>query len=151
MLFVKLISKNSRVHGLGCFAVGQIKRGTMLSFWGDEREVRFFEGKQHAKSLKNNSRITRETAVRLMGDWFVESIRLEEKDPTDYINHSLKPNVGYLAGMLFALSDIKKGQELLLNYQLLNAEYEINVVRGFNPRRQLKACAEQVKKAFRSR
>ena len=147
-MFEKLVSKESKVHGLGCFSAGKIKRSAVISFWGDEREVRFVEGKHHVKKLRRGARITRETGVRLMGEWFVESIRLEEKDPTDYINHSTRPNVGYIGGLLFALSDISKGEELFLDYRLLNAEYEVNVVRGLNPRRQLQASARQVKKAF---
>lgn len=148
MIFVKLIAKPSSVHGTGAFARERLRRGAIISFWGDEREVRFLSGKEHAKRLKKNSRLTRETAVRVLGDCFVESRRIEEKDPTDYINHSFRPNVGYMGGLLFAIKEIPKGAELFLDYRLLNAEYEVNVVRGLSAKRQLQASARQVLKAF---
>jgi len=148
MIFVKLKAKESKIHGIGCFALSPLKRGKVLSFWGDESEVQMLQGKKHGKQLRSGSRLTRETAVRLMGDWFVQSKRIADKDPTDYINHSDRPNVGYVGGLLFALRDIRKGDELYLDYRLLNAEYESNVVRGLSARRQLKVSAKQVLKAF---
>ncbi len=148
MIFVKLIAKPSKIHGTGAFTRENVTRGTVISFWGDESEVRFLNAKQHAKRLKKGSRLTRETAVRMLGDYFVESKRIEEKDPTDYINHSTRPNVGYMGGLLFAVRDIPKGAELFLDYRLLNAEYEVNVVRGLSAKNQLKASSLQVKKAF---
>lgn len=148
MLFVKLKAKKSKVHGTGCFAVGRIRRGTVIAFWGDAREVRVLTAQQHIKKFKSNSAVTHQTAVRMMGDWFVESIRLEDKDPTDYMNYSARPNVGYMGGLLFALKNIAAGAEMFLDYRLLNADYEVNVVRGLNAKRQLRASADQVKKAF---
>lgn len=151
MIFVKLVAKPSNIHGTGAFTRERVARGTVISFWGDESEVRFLNGKQHAQRLKKGSRLTRETAVRVLGDCFVESKRIEEKDPTDYINHSLRPNVGYMGGLLFAIRDIPVGAELFLDYRLLNAEYEVNVVRGLSAKRQLKASSVQVLKAFSNR
>lgn len=148
MIFVKLLAKASEVHGTGAFSREALRRGTVLSFWGDEREVRFLNTSQHAKKLKKKSRITKETAVRLMGELFVESKRIEDKDPTDYINHSARPNVGYMGGLLFALCDIRRGAELFLDYRLLNASYETNVVRGLSASAQLRSSARQVKRAF---
>lgn len=148
MIFVKLKSAPSNVHGTGCFALASVKRGTVLSFWGDSREVQFTDGKQHARNLRKGSRLTRETAVRVLGELFVQSRRIEDKDPTDYINHSARPNVGYYAGVLFALRNLRRGEELFMDYRLLNAEYEKNVVRGLSPSRQLRESAKQFLKAF---
>ena len=149
MMFVKLRAKKSPVHGTGCFSVGRIKRGTVIAFWGDASEVRVLNAKQHVKKFKRGNRITHQTAVRMMGDVFVESIRLEDKDPTDYLNYSERPSVGYMGGLLFALKGIPAGAEMFIDYRLLNADFETNVVRGHSPAKQLKASAAQVKKAFR--
>lgn len=149
MIFAKLKAGKSKTHGTGCFTVGPLKRGKVLTFWGDDREVQVLDGRKHKQSLRRGSRLTRETAVRLMGDWFVQSKKIADKDPTDYINHSDRPNVGYVGGLLFALRNIRRGEELFLDYRLLNAEYETNVVKGLGARPQLRAAARQVLKAFR--
>jgi len=149
MIFAKLKAAPSKVHGIGCFALSPLKRGKVLSFWGDESEVQLLDSKKHGQQLRSGSRLTRETAVRLMGDWFVQSKRIADKDPTDFINHSDRPNVGYVGGLLFALRDIRKGEELSLDYRLLNADYESNVVKGLSARGQLKASAQQIRRAFR--
>lgn len=149
MIFVKLVAKKSKVHGQGCFTAQRIRRGTVLTFWGDAGEVRVLDAAQHLKRYRRKSPVTHQTAVRLMGEFFVESIRLADKDPTDYINHSTRPSVGYVGGLLFALKDLPSGAELFMDYRLLNADYEFNVVRGLKPRKQLQASAAQVRKAFR--
>ncbi len=148
MMFVKLLAKESTVHGLGCFATKALKRGMVLAFWGDTREVRLLNASRHKKKFQKRAAVTIQTGVRLMGDWFVESIRIADKDPSDYINHSDRPNVGYVGGVLFTLRNIKAGEELFVDYRLFNAQFETNVVKGYGPLRQLKASAAQMKKAF---
>ncbi len=147
-MLVKLLAKKSQVHGCGCFTPKPIARGTVIAFWGDDREVRLLDATRHRKKFGKRFKVTLQTGVRLMGDWFVESIRIKDKDPTDYINHSFRPNVGYTGGLLFALKDIAAGDEMFMDYRLLNAGFETNVVRGYGAVRQLRASATQVKKAF---
>ncbi len=148
MMFVKLKAKASPVHGIGCFATSPLTRGTVLAYWGDVSEVRLLSAAQHKRKFKENAAVTQQTGVRLLGDWFVESIRIADKDPSDYLNHHDRPNVGYAGGMLFTLKAIAKGEEMFVDYRLFNAQFEKNVVTGYSPKRQLKASAAQVKKAF---
>jgi len=148
MMFVKLIAKASPIHGIGCFATKTIGRGTVLAYWGDVSEVRLLNASQHKMKFKQKAAVTIQTGVRLLGDWFVESIRIADKDPSDYLNHSERPNVGYAGGLLFTLKKIKAGEEMFVDYRLFNAHFEKNVVKGHSAKRQLKASAAQVKRAF---
>ncbi|MBY0372281.1 SET domain-containing protein [bacterium] len=150
MVFVKLKKAPSEIQGFGCFAGEKISRGTVIAYWADPEECWILSAEAHRKKFKKKSVRTLKTAVRLMGDLYVQAHPWDVKDPTDFMNHSDKPNVGYAGGLMFALKDIARGVEMLMDYRLLNAHYEVDVVRGHSAKKQLKASAKQVRRAFKA-
>jgi SET domain-containing protein len=101
----KFIIKRARI-GRGVFASKDIRKGEfVLSFIGEK----FHYNRQpftESEHIRNH-------AVQTGPDTWIES----PKSPARYINHSCNPNCG-IRGLrrLFALKDIKKGEELTWDY-----------------------------------
>ena len=109
----------SPIHGIGVFAVRDIPKGAnpLKSY------VRFKEidvSKQDIKHLPKG--------VREQIDTFcyydrkkvsIPRLGLNTFDMAIYLNHSKKPNLRFKkAGVLIALRDVKKGEEMFIDYDI---------------------------------
>lgn len=96
--------KESAINGLGVFALKDFRIG--------ERVYSFKEGKIiNFKEIKNLSEKDK-THLDKIGDDAFEII----ESPGCYINHSCEPNIEERDRVGYALKDIKKGEELTIDY-----------------------------------
>src|SRR3989338_4766852 len=70
--------------------------------------------------------VTKATDYTIPIDWkiFIEP-RIPEGNICQYISHSCEPNLGIKQRSLFvAMKDIKKGEEITIDYAMIGYEYE---------------------------
>jgi len=117
-------------HGIGVFAAHDIKAETYLRFFGEETEV--------------TTEATTETVVRKKEDIpeFFRQYCLERGDtlrcPKDFgrmevgwhLNHSKTPNAYHRNYNFYALRDIKKGEEITIDYNALEEPEETKEDQG---------------------
>ena len=117
MLKIKTYLDKSSIHGIGLFANEDIKQGELI--WAFTKDVdQFIPGpvlrdisKEEANFLENAAVYDEE-----------EDTYCLVADNVRFINHSDKPNVGETDRTtddlleMFALKDIKKGEEITLDY-----------------------------------
>lgn len=111
-----ILKKVSEIHGNGIFATEHIKRGTLIVDW-----------LSNSKFL-NKGQYGSRTCIRLVGNIYLDGT-LED---SDFVNHSNSPNAICLFGLVFALENIDSGKEITLDYGLLNAPDEFEVVQGYS-------------------
>lgn len=104
--------KPSRIDGKGCFATANFKKGRKMAEYVGERISR--------REIARRSRDKRRIYICAVDSyWAVDGRRFG--NGTQFINHSCEPNcfVKIIQGhiLLFALRDIKSGEEILLDYQ----------------------------------
>jgi len=103
----KFVVKLSKIEGFGCFATENIRKGEIICLIRGER-ITFQELKE--RYTKGKIKICNPLQI-------TEKEYLVIKEPYIYINHSCNPNAGIRKeGELFALKDIKKGQEITYDY-----------------------------------
>ena len=102
-------------HGVGVFAVHDIKKGTYLRMFGDEKEL------EHR---------TRTMAKKDVPEFFQSFCIMKENYlicPPDFgampvgwhLNHSKNPNAAHRNLHWYAARDIKSGEEILIDYNTL--------------------------------
>jgi len=111
--------KHSQIHGIGLFATKDIKKGDIILNWLEGSRII-----NHDEYVNAN----RMTAIRFFRDYYLDG----NIDDSDRINHADNPNMICLFGLVFANRNIKKGDELTLDYHMLNAPLEIDVVEGYS-------------------
>lgn len=128
MCFSELVEfRTSAIHGMGCFAVAQIKRGTRVIEYVGERISK-------AESLRrceadNHYIFHLDDKSDLDGDvgW----------NPAKYINHSCSPNceAEMIKGRIWIVArrDIKPGEEITFNYGYDLEDYQEHVCRCGSP------------------
>jgi SET domain-containing protein len=108
----------SKTHGVGCFTDRDISRGELVKCW-DGKDSRWIpEKKAHASP---EVALIKRFGIRVRGGYWA---------PTDflrmsagwYMNHSETPNLGSDDGDVtyYARRDIKAGEELTLDYRLMD-------------------------------
>ncbi len=109
----------SNVHGVGVRAILPIKKGRYV-FHGDDDKMRWI----HRRSLKNLPRPIRKMYDDFCvedGQWFGCPQNFNRMTAAWYLNSSRKPNVAADGSYRFyALRDIKKGEELTVDYATYN-------------------------------
>ena len=122
MLFVKTKIGPSKIQGIGLFADENIAKGTLvyevclylgryldIVEWTED-EWNVLEQQLNEKSFKQIKRYTYK--------YREDNSYNFELDDTRFINHSDKPNIAEDAkGKDIAICDIKKGEEILINYK----------------------------------
>lgn len=103
-------------HGIGVFAVHDIKEDTYLRLFGDEKEfehrVRIFKTNE-VPELFLEYCMVREDSVVAPLDFGAMSVGW-------YLNHSKQSNAYHKNYHWYASRDIKEGEEILIDYNTLN-------------------------------
>ena len=111
----KIIVKKSKIEGTGAFALENIKKGETIDVMRGEN-ITFEELKK--RYAKGKEKICNPLQI-------TEKMYLDLAEPYVYINHSCAPNVGLRKkGELFALKNIKKGEEINYDYSTTEWTYE---------------------------
>jgi SET domain-containing protein len=111
----KLVTiKKSKIEGLGVFALVDIPMGTKIAdYYGKEMTLKNF--KQKYGEYKNNSLNT--YRMKRINRIIVAKIEpYKSRNLTNYINESKNPNCILKKRALYTLNNIKKGEELTLQY-----------------------------------
>lgn len=110
----------SKIHGVGVIAIQNIKKGARI-FYGDEDTKMVWVEKDKLKGLPKEIKklyddfcvVIDKKGKKLYGC----PVNFNQMTVSWYLNHSEKPNVGCDKEYVFyALRDIKKGEELTVNY-----------------------------------
>jgi SET domain-containing protein len=113
-VYVRL--KPSKIHGVGVFAICNIKKGTNLFPFGDKERILWLGKKQISRVRGEHRKLYDQFSVR-MGDMFGVPEHFSRIVIAWYMNHSFKPNAfvdqDYRA---IAARNIKKGEEITINY-----------------------------------
>ncbi len=105
-------------HGVGVFAVHDIKAGTYLRLFGDETvEVSGLREKKSVPNFFQEYCIDRDEMLRCPKDFGCMEIGW-------YLNHSKTPNAYHKNYDYYALKDIKAGEEITIDYNLLGESEE---------------------------
>lgn len=111
----------SRIHGIGVFAIRNIKKGTPV-FLGDDDEI-VWKKKEELKRLPGSIRRLYEDfcIIRSNGSVYGCPRNFNLLTVAWYLNESKKPNVGCNEAYHFrALRNIRSGEELTVDYDTYN-------------------------------
>jgi len=110
-------NRNSLVSGEGLYTLDDIKKGSIVFYWGMDEGDKLISEEEYLEKRKDKSdKIFQKTASRWVHNRFMHC-----KDWGDdcYINHSFNSNILYYCGIGFAKRDIKKDEELNINYHYI--------------------------------
>lgn len=116
MLMVKTKVSDSKIHGIGLFADQDILKGQII--W------KFEETSCDVYSLDAFqamcAQLSLESIIELMHYSYIKDHRVFHiRSDAKHINHSIRPNIGFLDWTTeVAKKDIKAGEEILENYLL---------------------------------
>jgi len=118
--------QESSIHGVGVFAIRNIKKGTRI-FAGDNAGMAWIEKKQIEKLSKEVQKLYTDFGVLKDGRYGCPS-SFNQLTPAWYLNHSLlDPNVRCDESYeFFALRNIRKGEELTVNYSKYSQNEQIH-------------------------
>jgi SET domain-containing protein len=109
----------SKVHGVGVFAIRPIPKGVKpLNSLVKLKELEF--SREELEALPKSVRKQLEIFCYYVGDTFyIPSTGLNCVNMAVYVNHSKKPNLRFKKdGSLQAIKNIKKGEELMIDYDI---------------------------------
>jgi len=105
----KVEPKESEKHGMGEFAVEDIKKDEIIAFFGG-----------HVMTREENNNLPKDVVGLSLGiddDMLIGPKSTEEIDDAEWFNHSCNPNAGILGQiMLVAMRNIKAGEEITFDY-----------------------------------
>lgn len=112
----------SVIHGIGCFADRPIRKDEIVRCW-DGKDSRWVPlGKAHASP---QAALFKRFGIRTQGGYWapIDFLRISTGW---YMNHSSDPNVGSDDGDVtyHALRDIDAGEELTMDYRLMDARHD---------------------------
>lgn len=130
MLKFLCIPRHSAVHGLGCFALEDIPKGSVVWHFDGNYDIAYTE-----EEFKRMPRL-KKFALDFWGFAYSdpdtgEKIYVACGDATRHINHSIEPNIEVPEGeplACVATRDIKAGEEILIDYYTsdLDAEHKLS-------------------------
>ena len=114
----KIISKHSEVSGSGVFANADIKKNERVAVFGG-----FVVAIEELDNIKENDvnahGVILEIGYQIEDDLILSPIKEEQYSVIEYLNHSCQPNCGFSGALnLVAITDIKKGHELFMDYAM---------------------------------
>jgi hypothetical protein len=156
MLLFKTEIRISPIAGKGVFTCAFIPRGSVIGFFPHQRLL--VSEAHYCSLLARGDAVVSQTGVRWVGPFFscADSLDQEFRNE-DYINHAEEPSMLCHCGVLFALRDIRAGEELTTDYRYFVAPSEQildsktgRVVSGLDWRRALVGSAELLLKLYGS-
>ena len=122
----------SHIHGVGVFAIRKIPRGTYIFAQDDEPIV--WVDKKSIRKLPKSVRELYDDFCIIKGSRYGCPKSFDCLTPSWYLNHSNNPNVASDQEVRFyALRDIKKGEELTVDYRTYS---EMPPIAGVTDRRR---------------
>lgn len=107
----KIIDKKSLIHGRGIFSAKDIKRGEVICVI---KGTKFFKVNKNVKDALSHP----DWVGFKMNNWVDPAV------PFKYLNHSCIPNSAVKGKVtLVALRDIKKGEEVTIDYSIIEADF----------------------------
>ena len=105
----KAEARESKIHGLGVFAIENILKA---------EEVGVLGGVIVPKSeIKDYRKIMGHVGIQIEKNFFIVPTTQEEMKEKGVFNHSCEPNLGFSNSItLIAMIDIEKGEELVFDY-----------------------------------
>jgi SET domain-containing protein len=112
----------SGVHGIGCFADQDIKKGEIVRVW-DGEDSRWVTNRQVDAS--SQAALYKKFGIRSTGGYWVPLDFLRISTGW-YMNHAANPNLGSDDGDVtyHAVRDIPAGKELTIDYRLMDDVYD---------------------------
>ncbi len=107
--------KTSRIAGKGLFVDAPVEQGTIIYLPPDT--MRMISEEEYERRIKAGDNKVIRTGMRFFGSQFFY-LETDKDDPADFINHADNANSIFLCGTLFALRDIRAGEEITLDYSL---------------------------------
>lgn len=160
MVYFKTKVQKSTIEGKGLFAQENIPKKSVVFIFPVFKYFKTLPEKEFDKSwLKKNPAkkdlIIRKSGVRYIRDIFLYYSKNEKK--TQYVNHSDNPNILYHCGIGFAKKNIKKGEELTVDYRYFDTKNSDNFInretgkklKKYNSDAVLKKSAEELLDVFK--
>ena len=116
---VSFILKNT-IHGIGVFAAHDIKAKTFLRLFGDSKDPKKVAIKRKEKDLP---KMFRELCID-RGNFMLCPKDFGHIEIGWYLNHSKKPNAAHTNYKYYAISNIKAGEEITIDYNTLEEPEE---------------------------
>ena len=118
MFLIKYKLGHSNIHGIGIFANEDIAKGTRIYKHSSKLDLQITK-RQFDKLKSEEQRI-----IKHYG-YIDKNSGLYRLDYDDirFINHSDNPNIGLKNGIIIALKDINKGEELIQNYKEFSEDF----------------------------
>lgn len=138
----------SAIHGIGCFADLDIKKGETVRIW-DGRDSRWIPlAKAHASP---HAHLIKRFGIRNAGGYWAPKDFLRISTGW-YMNHSAAPNLGSDDEDVtyHALRDIEAGEELTMDYRRMDPRHD-NLDRDVRVPATTKALAKRAKKVASGR
>lgn len=115
-LYSKVSVKESNISGEGLFADEDIKQGQIILSFG---------GILCLQEDRYSDKVLRSTCVGVTENINLCELASNNKDISDYINHSCSPNAGMLDSItIVAIKPIKKEEEILCDYAFWEGNIE---------------------------
>jgi uncharacterized protein len=114
----KVKAKKSKIQGTGVFALKNIAKGEVVTVFGG-----FVVHLNELNKIRDTNPRTHETIVSIgyqIDDKLVYAPTSHGQfSDVEYLNHSCEPNCGFISKIdLIAICDIRKGEELTMDYGL---------------------------------
>lgn len=118
MLLVKAEARRSPIHGLGCFALQPIKKGTHIARWTEGHDMRLTPAEWSALP-------TRLQEFLYIHWWTRDDGWYGTFDEGRFTNHSKTPNMLWddATKTSYAARDIEVGEELTEDYENFDGEF----------------------------
>ena len=148
-MFIPVEVRASTIFGKGLFPLAHVRRGTVICSFSADAQI--IPEDQYLDAIRANDAAIVRTGTRYIGRYFTHTLDIEAA--LNFFNHSFEPNLLCHCGVVIALRDIPRDQELTLDYRTLIDNTEIGVytdaitgkpIRGFSARETLLKTARQL-------
>lgn len=114
----KLELKNSKISGLGIYAIDEIEEGEILTVWGGKVYT-----KQEVVEM-DDSRAVKWIVSQVSDDFLLGPLTDDTLDWADFYNHSCEPN-GTVVNSIFLIANknIKTDEEITFDYASCNNDF----------------------------
>ena len=148
-MFIPVEVRASGIFGKGLFPLAQVRRGAVICSFNTDAQI--ITETQYLDAIRANDAAIVRTGTRYVGRYFTHT--LDTDAALNFFNHSFEPNLLCHCGVVMALRDIPRDQELTIDYRTLIDDTEIGVyndaisgrpIRGFSARETLLKTTRQL-------